>query len=421
MEPASAPPPFEIVETPAGRLYRLPPRQLGGLRVLAVPPLVVAVAVAAVLVNYYLTRAAKGPLDEWAWATFIASGIGWTRAGYTLVSLAAAIWCGRSEIEVTEGGAVWAADRVGWLRVHVGKLRPGAARKLVLSEFVPARDATGQPLTTGPVPLWSLTVETDRGGKVWLALAHPREVLAALADELANRLSIATPAPHNPDTGEPLPVATGAPVPVVVEEPEVPNRDVLEQPADSRVVLERHPDGVTVTVPPPGVWRASGGLLIVGGIFSLVGGGIVVNLLWLLWANPGLIGGEPVGVFFLLVGLALILAAVHYGRKRAVLAVVGDRLLTFETGPLGSRRREFGRAGLLDIACGPSNVSVNNKPLPQLQIVPAHNNQRVGMLTGRDEDELKWIATVLRQALGIPDVPPERREPVAGTPATRGR
>jgi hypothetical protein len=39
------------------------------------------------------------------------------------------------------------------------------------------------------------------------------------------------------------------------------------------------------------------------------------------------------------------------------------------------------------------------------------------MLTGRDETELLWLATVLRQALGIPrEAPEDRSHPTAGAP-----
>ena len=82
-----AAPPFEVTETAAGRLYRLPPRQLGQLRVLAIFPLFLATIVPVLLVQSYLRRAAQGPLDEWAWVTYLLMGIGWTRAAYTLASL----------------------------------------------------------------------------------------------------------------------------------------------------------------------------------------------------------------------------------------------------------------------------------------------------------------------------------------------
>ncbi len=415
MNPAPGPP-FEVVETAAGRLYRLPARRLGAIRCLAVFPLVLAIGTAAFIVQFYLTRAARGPLDEWAWATFVVLGLGWTRASYSLASYAAAIWCGRTEIEIADTGAVWGTDRVGWFRVRWGKLKPGTARKLVLAEFARFPDKDGKPIAR-PYLLWNLTVETARGRKVSLAPAHPRELLTELANELATRLALTAPAPPNdPNTGESPAVGPAAPVPVVIEEPLIPTRDVTEQPRDSRVGVERHPDGVTVTVPPIGIWNVPGGLFFAGVLLTLIGAGVTIAVLnALIRQNAKFNPGMFVGVAFFCVGAGLVLAAINSGRKRAVLAVVGDRLLTLETGPFGSRRREFARTELLDIACGPSNVKVNNKPVPQLQIV-APDKKTVGMLTGRDETELKWLATVLRQALGIPGEAPGYRKPMSGTP-----
>jgi hypothetical protein len=414
VDPSTAPP-FEVVETAAGKLYRLPPRRLGALRLLAALPLLLAVVGTTFVLQFYFTRAARGPLNEWAWAIFILTGLGWARACYTLASLAAVIACGRTEIEVADNGTVWATDRVGWFRVRWGKLTPGTARKLLVSQISPVRDAAGKPLTDAVVP-WHLSVETDRGRKVWLAPAHPCAVLAAVAGELAQRLALTAPLPlPDPDTGEPLPAAASVTVPVVVEELQIPSRDVLEQPPASRVVLERHPDGVTITVPRLGLAGGNGLLVVVGVIFATLGAIFTVAaLLPLFQANPQRPSGVIfVGVIFFLVGSTFAILSVNAAMKRVVLAVVGDQLLTFETGPFGSRRRSFIRAELLDVACGPSNVSVNNKPLPQLQFTIVGSKTRVGLLTGRDEAELKWLATVLRQSLGIPGEAPEARKAAA--------
>ncbi|MBM3982843.1 MAG: hypothetical protein FJ304_21745 [Planctomycetes bacterium] len=235
---------------------------------------------------------------------------------------------------------------------------------------------------------------------MWLAVAYPRAVLAALADELARALVLAAPAPEDTAAAPAAPIAPAAPLPVEVETPVVPSRDVFDQPPGSRVAVERHPDGVTITVPPIGIWKVAGGLVILGCVFGALGGiGTVLVVLAAIQGarfNPALV----VPLVFLCIGVGVLLATIHNGRKRVVLAVVGDQLHTFETGPFGSRRRAFDRAALSDIACGPSNIKVNNRPLPQLQITKT-DEKSVGLMTGRDETELMWLATVLRQALGM--------------------
>ncbi len=417
MEPNT--PPFEVTETDGGRTYRLPPRRLGPLHYLAALPLFVALAGLTLIAQYAIRRAGGGQLDEWGWALLALSTLGWTRACYTLASLAASLWDGRTELRVGDDTSVVAVERSGWFRLRIGRLKAGAARKLVLSELaVPATEKT-MPVTFGP-DLWRLTAETDRGAIVWLALGHPRAALAALADELAARLALAPIPQVDPNTGEQLGRAELVPVPVVVEEVKIPSRDVVEQPPDSRIAVERHPDGVTVTVPPLGFFRSQGCFgLVFGLVFSVVGVALLLAFVNGLIAPPPPPPPRPrgrgdgptwLGFVFLGVGITAVLASIHHSRKRVVLAVVGDQLLTLETGPLGSRRRSFIRAELLDVACGPSNVSSNNKALPQLQIRVHGGRAPVGLLTGRDELELKWLATVLRQSLGIPSEPPERRK-----------
>lgn len=413
MEPTA--PPFEVTETATGRTYRLPTRRLGALHYLAVLPLFVAIGGATLLVQIFITRAGR-QLDELAWAFLILTTLGWGRACYTLAALAMALWNGRTEITVGHDTAVRAVDRCGGFHYRLGRLKAGAARKLVLSEIVLHTDASGKRHTIAG-GMWQLFAETDRGAKVRLAIGYPRETLTPLADELATQLALAPVPQIDANTGEVLGAAELVAVLVVVEEPTFPNRDVFEQPADSNIALERHADGVTVTVPSLGFLRAQGcWLLAFGLIFCFVGAALLVAFVKQQIAPaPPRPKDAPtwLGVVFFAFGIPAILIAIQQSRKRAVLAVVGDRLLTLETGPLGSRRRAYIRAELLDITCGPSNVTSNNKTLPQLQILVYGGAAPVGMLTGRDETELKWLATMLRRALHLPSAAPEHRKPTA--------
>jgi hypothetical protein len=410
---------IEVVESHGGRTCRLPPRELGGLQGLALAPVLGVVIGSAFIAQFYLTRAAKGQLNDWIWGLLALMGLVWARVSYTFLSYAAVLLAGRAEIEVTNDGAVRAFDRAGWFRVRWGKLGPGTTQRLVLKPLLALKDASGRPL---PIRLWQLTAQSVRGRTVWLAPGYPRAVLAELADLLARQLAVAPPDAEPAASAGPTPAGTPAPVPVVVEEPEVPSRDVLEQPRESRVVTERHPDGVTMTVPALGLGKATGGLIIMSLFFMGIGGIFLISTLVALFQpNPKMpIGAVIPGALFFVLGGILFVGSLNAGLKKVVLAVVRDRLFTFETGLFGSRRREFLRASLLDIACGPSNITVNKKPLHQIQIV-ALDRTRTGLLTGRDETELRWIATVLRQALGMPSEPPQfqKRNPWMGTSEIR--
>jgi hypothetical protein len=46
-------------------------------------------------------------------------------------------------------------------------------------------------------------------------------------------------------------------------------------------------------------------------------------------------------------------------------------------------------------------MEVNGRPVLELQIHPV-GGKKWGLLAGRDEDELRWMATALRRALKLP-------------------
>lgn len=50
---------------------------------------------------------------------------------------------------------------------------------------------------------------------------------------------------------------------------------------------------------------------------------------------------------------------------------------------------------------GPSGLTVNNRPVLELQVHPKQGS-KFGVLSGRDHGELRWMATVLRRALKVP-------------------
>jgi hypothetical protein len=81
-----------------------------------------------------------------------------------------------------------------------------------------------------------------------------------------------------------------------------------------------------------------------------------------------------------------------------VLAEVGEQLMVMQSGPLGSKRWEWPREKVARIAVGPSGMAVNDVPVLELQI-HAKAGKKMGLLAGRDEAELHWLATRLRRAL----------------------
>jgi hypothetical protein len=178
------------------------------------------------------------------------------------------------------------------------------------------------------------------------------------------------------------------------------------QPPNSAITVERFPDGLTITVPPAGLWRGTAGLFP----FAIIWNGFMTLFTPLFLA--GVIGGKErdrgailmISAFlsvFWLVGIGLLLGALNMGRRRAAIAVTAGRLMVIQTGLFGTKQREWAGTEIKKICAGPSGMEVNDKPILELQIF-SESPARFGLLCGRSDDELRWIASELRAALGVP-------------------
>jgi hypothetical protein len=100
----------------------------------------------------------------------------------------------------------------------------------------------------------------------------------------------------------------------------------------------------------------------------------------------------------------------NMGMSESVVAVAGDSLMVMQSGLRGAKRKEWPLREITTAKVGPSGIEVNDRAVPQLQIHGA-DKQLFGMLTGRDEHELIWIATMLRQALKNRTEPSAEHQP----------
>jgi hypothetical protein len=60
----------------------------------------------------------------------------------------------------------------------------------------------------------------------------------------------------------------------------------------------------------------------------------------------------------------------------------------------GTREKQWPRKDLARAEVGPSSVSINDQPVPQLKLVFS-TGKPFGLLTGRPEAELAWLAAEL--------------------------
>jgi hypothetical protein len=192
--------------------------------------------------------------------------------------------------------------------------------------------------------------------------------------------------------------AAAAPAPVLTA---YEFRECSDQPEGSRVQVAQDAAGVTLTVPAAGIWRGSKGLLVFGLIWTILISAIGLIAVGFMQQSGQYRTGMLAGLgFFELIGLLVMAGAIQMGRRRAVLAVVGDRLLLLQTGPFRRTRREWARSQLTDVRTGPSGLSMGGEPVLELQ-VRARGDKKCGLLSGRDEEELRWLATILRRAMGL--------------------
>ena len=183
----------------------------------------------------------------------------------------------------------------------------------------------------------------------------------------------------------------------------------FQPPAGSNIVIDRFPDGLTIQVPPAGLWRGSHGLFAFGLIWMVVITFVSALLVGALidgnmkGKNAAIIVPAVLSMFWL-AGIGLLLTGINLGRRRAAIAVTGGTLMILQTGLFGSKKRDWEPGDVEGIRVGPSGMEVNDKPVLELQIYDG-GAHKVGLLSGRTNEELYWIASELRAVLGVAERP----------------
>src|SRR5437870_6738265 len=142
----------------------------------------------------------------------------------------------------------------------------------------------------------------------------------------------------------------------------------LPQPRDSQITVERFPDGLTITIPPAGLWRGTQGLfpfaILWNGFMSVFTPLFLVGIFrgkdqeqWAYLIVPAVLS------LFWLVGIGILLGGINMGRRRAAIAVTGGTLLVIQTGLFGSKHRAWPATEIEKIRAGRSGMEVNDKPI----------------------------------------------------------
>jgi hypothetical protein len=184
-----------------------------------------------------------------------------------------------------------------------------------------------------------------------------------------------------------------------------PSANVPTLPPKSPITIDRFADGLTIQVPPAGLWGTKGLFL-----FALVWNGFMAVF------TPVMVGGVMFGndakqegaiwvlplflSIFWLVGIGLLLGSLNMARRRAALAVTGGTLMVLQTGLFGTKQRDWPPGDVEAVRAGPSGMTVNDVPVLELQIFDGGGN-RFSLLAGRSDEELDWLAYELRTALRV--------------------
>jgi hypothetical protein len=252
--------------------------------------------------------------------------------------------------------------------------------------------AGASPLVDSLTRLSGLSAVLKNGKKRLLLVAYPRDWVESVAEEVSGLIGqqgIAPAIAH-------LDALSGTEAAPKTEE-------LAPKPANSKVSLEPGPNGILVVVPPLGLWKGSKGMI----------GFAVVWCLFMVLFTAGMIfgkGQEPHGRLaacaflgmFWMIGLGMLAVAIHLGVRRATLSAGGDGLRVEQKGLFGAKSREWRRGEIAALRSGPSGMRVNHEPVMELQIYAARGKKKVGLLAGRPDAELRWLAAELRRALGVP-------------------
>lgn len=398
--------PPEIIRVADGDVvrYTLPPRQFGTLRVLGLLPVafgllfggfaVVWMALAAGLVGAGGVHPLRLIFAAWG-IPFLLAGLAVVRYGL-LVLLPS-----HGELIITPRHIVGrdVAGLIRWTR----RMRRDRVANLRISGLSQA-NLSGSEFGFAAKYGSALLIQKKRGKPMMAVLAYPRAWLdplaAALSDDLGGGDLTATLRVDGPtaQTGpavmqDPEPMANGG-----VQPP------VLEKPADSKIEMVQGSDTLTLVIPPAGAKSTLRGLLVFS-IFWVGFCGLMTTIIVLSVLMPDKVkheGSPLIGLLFMIpfwgVGVGMLLGGLQMSRRKAVILVTPESVVFTQSGPLGQKEKQWPRSQIATVEASPSGVSVNDRPVPQLKLI-FKSGKPFGLLTGRSDAELAWLAGVLRQYL----------------------
>lgn len=391
--------------------WTLPRRQLGWVRQASIPLILAGLFIQAALVaavEALVFRQGAPRIDICFLAPLAMLALP-TRAGFVPIWWGLALLWGYRELEL----------RDGYLRSteRVGPLWYGKRWKIADIQRLDIKDGSQTehkpPKNPAVLSRCALLLHTHAHKTGVLAWGYPQGLLRPLAEQIAARAEQAIEFDPLHNGGE---ESESAPIAVTTSALSLEKLDLTgagaanapppPRPESSTIEVERFDDGVTIRVPPLGLVKGSGGLfgfsILWNGFMSLFTAVFVFaalgdkanpqDNLWFAFLFIGL---------FWAIGVAMLLAAINMGRRHAALAVAGGSFMVLQKSMWGTKQREWPLEQVAAITAGPSGVEVNDRPLLELQVFD-HDGQKFAVLNGRADDELLWLAGLLREVVGVP-------------------
>lgn len=384
----------EVVQQMRGAHVRLPPRGGAGARGVGIGLIVFGLFFVAFMILWVKSPllglfSEKSPM-RWFNLIFVAFSLPGFAAGLAMLIGGSALLTGRMRTEIRVDQSVIAVtERAGFLRWTRRRRFEGALRFVILKETAARSGGTAE-RSQNPIP----TLALETGAAPWIVTVG---YSADIFREAVARIAALVPSAIAGD-------GSGAPVVVEIRDeaagsdPDAPDH-ALPQPPGSKAILQPVSDGFGITFPPPGLIKGSAGLFVFGVIWTVMS--LAIASIAAFGDEKGAVWGPLAFTsIFVAIGIGMICAAVHFGRRKTVLLAVGGQVAVKFISPLRTTQWVVNGADIVDIRVAPSGVEVNDQPVLHVQILTAAGKKH-GLLGGRQVEEMRWVASLLRQRCRI--------------------
>ena len=188
-------------------------------------------------------------------------------------------------------------------------------------------------------------------------------------------------------------------------DPGSPQND-LAAPSVSTITMQRSAHDLTVVVPPRGLVRSLGSILV-GLLFFAAGAGVAT---WVGWDHlrNGFQWDDLFTLMFICVwtlvfaggGLAIALYGLITGLRRFHIRADRNELQVVRQGLFGRGTFAWRSDELASVAVVDSGTKVNNRTLYQLRIQP-HTGNSLGIMTGHNRSDQTRVAAAIGETLGL--------------------